>query len=228
MVDGLGMALFSVVIGAPALASQLPDGCNLLVEADDQRLQAIRQDVQASGGSPVLLRSAVLSACSNEPLHWHRYSDGRLDGPTAPERWASLFPNLQHLGSEERPGVALAELLSSLNAEIGPSGLSLSIRQGDPVAILRGTGEWLGKLEQVELTAPKAEQLWGEATGHWLAERGFEPEAGGSLRWKRHPLMAQMQALQAERDGLAVKVGELETQLNSIAAAIDEALQAVG
>ncbi len=228
MVDGLAMALFSVVIGAPALASQLPAGCKLLVEAEDKRLQAIRQDLQASGDSAMLLRSAVLSARSNEPLGWHRYSDGRLDGPTPPEQWASIFPNVSHLGSEDKPTVTLADLLSSLSEEIQPGGLSLSIRQGDPVAILEGSGPWLGRLEQVELTAPKAEQLWGEATGHWLAQRGFEPEAGSSLRWKRHPLMAQMQALQAERDGLVEQVGALETQLNSIAAAIDEALQAAG
>lgn len=228
MANGLTMAPFSVVIGAPALASQLPEVCGLLVEADAKRLQGLQQDCLAAGRSGVVCEPAVLGAGGAEPIQWHRYSDGRLDGPTPPEQWQAFFANVQHLGSEERATVTLADLLSCQGRDALPGELSLSIRQGDPLAILKGTGAWLGQVERVELTAPKAEELWGEATGRWLLEQGFEPAQDQPLHWTRHPLMGRMLELRSERDGLKQRVGELESQLDTIASAIEDMLQSVG
>jgi hypothetical protein len=212
-------ARVSVVVGAPALASQLPAGEVLLIDACSERLQQLAADHDP--GRSLVCEAAVLAAEEGEPVTWNRYADARLDGVITAQGWQAFFPNLRAQGQETVRGQRLESLLQRWSAAgPGPRRFQLVLRQGDPLSAVAGLGARLPDLQRVELAGPKAEALWQEPLGAWLEARGFCRQSGPAAAWERDLLASCMQ----ERDTLAERVKEYEDRLSQIAAELDQLL----
>jgi hypothetical protein len=216
-------APFSVVVGAPALDSQLPAGDVLLMDASSQRLEPLAADHEA--GRTLVCEAVVLAEQADEPVVWHRYGDSRFDGVVPPERWQPWFPNLRVQGQETLAGQRLEVLLDRwAAAHGGPRPFQLWLRQGDRLAALAGLGSWLPHLQRVELVGPKAIELWQEPLSEWLKPWCFQPLADRPGCWERDLLADCRQ----ERDALAALVREYEDRLAQITADVDQLLAVIG
>jgi hypothetical protein len=198
------------------------------VEADADRLHAL---VTAADRWPHTLagHQGTLAAQAGAVLRWYCYSDGRLDGPLDVSVWKLHYPNVALLREQSMVGLCLADLLNdSPLAQTGDCGLHLWIRQGDPLQILEGAGEWLARVQRVELLAPKAPLIWSDAADVWLSQRGFKRQEGLPLVWERDVVATQrleLLALSHERDQLAAQLCQSEQKLSQLSGEIDELLK---
>ena len=222
MADSMAVAVamleLSVVVGAPAVASALPAGQVVVVEAEIERARALKQELQELGAvDRVLVVAEVLTAEHGEAVLWHRFNDGRLDGPWPLEHWQAQYPNLLAQHFEERNGRCLAEVLNvwqqQVSAELGDrqkSMITLVLRQGDALAALAGCGAWLRGVQSVQLDHPVTSLSEQEAVASWLSQRGFCPTEGNGWQWQRDPLGTLNLELEESRQ----KIMQMEEQLS--------------
>jgi len=214
----------NVVIGAPSLITQLPEGPTLLVEAEGERLAAFSAALEHRQ-HPLGWHQAVLAAEADTVVTWHRFSDQRLDGPLGLEGWQPHYPNVQLLETQSLEGTRLKTLLQDWpEAQSNATTFQLLVRQGDPLAALQGAGHWLRRLERVELLGPMAAQIWGETMDSWLVARGFCRQEGRQDAWRRDPLATRLLALDAvqqERDQLAEQLAQIRMEIDAMAAHLD-------
>lgn len=215
----------NVVIGAPSLITQLPEGPTLLVEAEGERLAAFSAALEHRQ-HPLHWHQAILAAEADTLLTWHRFSDRRLDGPLDQKGWQPHYPNVQLLASQSLVATRLETLLEDWPQVKDSSGtFQLLVRQGDPLAALQGAGPWLRRLERVELLGPRAAQIWGETMDAWLVARGFCREEGRLEAWRRDPLATRLlalDALQQERDQLAKQLAQIRLEVDIMATQLDD------
>lgn len=217
------------------MAGQWPQGSVLVIDAQPSRLVPLKNGQRQ--GMDLVCEAAVLAEEAGQPVSWYRYNDSRLDGVVPATQWQSLFPNAAELERQSLAGERLDALLDrwagAREQRFSPP-LVLVLRQGDPLAALAGLGAWEDWLQRVELVSPNAEQLWGGAVASWLEARGFERTPDHPLVWGRDLLGRCRQAceeLSAERDGLQLRVAELEGRLSQINQELDgmlASLQASG
>lgn len=213
-----------VVIGAPSLITQLPDGPTLLVEEDGDRLAALSAALDRRP-HPLRLHKGVLAAQDGTILAWCRFSDRRLDGPLDREGWQPHYPNVQVLSSQSVEGTRLETLLEEWpEAQSNSADVQLLVRQGDPMGVLQGIGRWLRRLDRVELLGPMAAQIWGERMDTWLVARGFCRQEGRLDAWQRDPLATRLlalDALQQERDQLVEQLAQIRLEVDNMATQLE-------
>lgn len=221
-------ALLTVVVGAPSVAGQWPQGAALVIDAQPSRLAALtsgqRQNVD------LVCEPAVLAEEGDQPVDWYFYNDSRLDGVVPVSRWQTLFPNAVQLEHQQLLGARLDTLLDRwAGGRDQPFScpLVLILRQGDPLAALAGLGAWERLLQRVELVSPSAETLWGTAVASWLEAREFQKMSDQPLAWGRDLVVRCLRAceeLTEERTELQLRVAELESRLTQINQEAEEAL----
>lgn len=237
-------AELTVCVGAPVSAGALPDeGPLLVIEADSERAQNLRHILR--GRADALVCEEVLVAENQEEVVWHRFNDGRLDGPEDVSFWQDRFPNLRSVGVERRCGRRLEEILdgwSDHQASTGAPALHLVLRQGDPLAVLRGLGERIQQVQTIQLNQPRPEAKL-QHLRCWLSEQGLREDSLTPAKWKRDPIasMARLleekereqqtliatnqqltslcQAMQVERDNLAAKLEQICQQCEELSRA---------
>ncbi len=191
-----------VLIGAgrlPASDGQLV----LVVEAEPEHAEAMRRQL-SSGlcGGPIEVVHTVVAAASEAELTWFYYNDPRLNGPVPLERWQRLYPNTELNRQELRSGQTLAKILDAWPpAQNELLAIDLTISQGDPIQALIGAGDWLFRIQHVQLQGPGADALWGEACDNWLQQHGFRPVSQAPLSWNLDPLTAQLIRQKADYEG---------------------------
>jgi hypothetical protein len=218
MAAAVAMPELSVVVGAPAMASALPAGQVVVVEAEIGRARTLKQQLEELGAADrVLVVAEVLTAEHGQAVLWHRFNDGRLDGPWPLEHWQAQYPNLLAQHFEERNGRCLAEVLNAWQrkvlAELGDrqkSIITLVLRQGDALAALAGCGPWFRGVQSVQLDHPLTGLANQEAVASWLSQRGFSPAEGNGLQWQRDPLGTLNLELEESRQ----KIMQMEEQLS--------------
>ena len=196
-------SLLQVLVGA----SRLPaDGhrSTLIVEAEDEHLEALRLQLsRAQGSLPVLIRHAVLAATPDAVLTWFRYNDKRMNGVLPLERWQIEYPNIQLDCQETCQAKTLAQILGGWPAACdGEQGIELTISQGDPIEVLNGAGEWLQRIQRIKIESPQAKTLWLEACDAWLQQRGFRMDPEVPLSWNLDQTATEMIRTQAENNNL--------------------------
>jgi GT2 family glycosyltransferase/glycosyltransferase involved in cell wall biosynthesis len=178
------MSLLYVLVGSSPFADndRIP---LLVVEAEAERIEDLRQ--QRAGGSTlqdVSLHQAVLASRSGLEIHWYRYSDPRFNGVVPLDRWKEFYPNLVLLQEERLSSQSLADLLAQWPATTeGSDDISLILRQGDPLEILKGVDTWLHRIRRIELDGPKVDELWGDGCARWLEEQGFNRDQESPCTW---------------------------------------------
>jgi len=220
MAAAVEMPELSVVVGAPAMASALPAGQVVVVEAEIGRARALKQQLQELGAADrVLVVAEVLTAEHGQAVLWHRFNDGRLDGPWPLEHWQAQYPNVLALAQhfEERNGRCLAAVLNvwqqKESVELGDRqklSITLVLRQGDALAALAGCGAWLRGVQAVRLDHPLSGLANQEAVASWLNQRGFSAAEGSGSHWQRDPLGTLNLELEESRQ----KIMEMEEQLS--------------
>lgn len=218
-------ALLTVVVGAPPVVGQWPQGSVLVIDAQPSRLAALNSGPRQ--GVDLVCEAAVLAEDVGQSVLWYRYNDSRLDGVVPASQWLPLYPNAEELEQQSLRGERLDALLErwavARDQRCGFP-LALTLRQGDPLAALAGLGAWEAGLQQVELVSPNAEQLWRAAVAAWLEARGFERVPDQPLVWSRDLLARCRQACEAlasERDDLQDRVAALEGRLTQINQELD-------
>jgi GT2 family glycosyltransferase/glycosyltransferase involved in cell wall biosynthesis len=197
------ISLLHILVGSAPVATNDPTP-TLIIEAELERLEAMRQSHEnAENRAEWFFHQAVLSAAAQQDLTWYRFSDERYDGPIPLERWREFFPNLQLRQPATLRSQTLANILAQWPAALeNQSPFHLTIRQGDPIEILKGAGSWLSRIERIELQGPKADVLWEEACGNWLAQQGFHRASDASLSWVLDPRALQLIQQRAEIENL--------------------------
>lgn len=182
--------VLSVLVGAPALAAEIPEGppCFIL-DADPESLRSLQSQLRhRSSQSLHIWRTAVLTADA-QPVVWHRFNDCRLDGPWDEAHQRRRFPNASCRSKETLATTRLDTLLDDWELLTGVAetvSFSIVMRQGDPLGILRGSGRWLRRFEQVDCLVPFGEDLSDrEELNNWLRERCFDPDPDLPFRWLR-------------------------------------------
>jgi hypothetical protein len=188
-----------VLIGA----SRLPSGDGrptLIVEAEAEHVEELRLRLSRSlSGGPFEVVHTVIVGESEAELAWFYYNDTRMNGPVELERWQRLYPNTVLDRQEARSGQTLAKILKAWpSAQDERLAIELTISQGDPIQALIGAGDWLLRIQHVQLQGPGAEALWGEACDDWLQKHGFRPDSQASLSWNMDPLASQLIRLKAD------------------------------
>jgi hypothetical protein len=227
----------TVWVGVPGLARGLPSsGSLLVVEAEPQRARELRQVLRDR--PEALVCEEVLAAENEATVHWHRFNDTRLNGPSDLTIWQQRFPNLRQIDEEQRCGRRLGDLLDNWVPREGEQALAplhLVLRQGDPLAALAGLGPWISHLQTVQMMLPWPEETMQLAEA-WLAEQNFGQDPQTAAMWNRDPvatrdwllkekeqekqvllaanqqLDSDCEATRAERDILAAKLERLSAQ----------------
>jgi GT2 family glycosyltransferase/glycosyltransferase involved in cell wall biosynthesis len=197
-------ALLHVLVGSSPASTEDPSH-TLVVEAEPERIEALRHNLSAEQGDDErVIQQALLASASGIELLWFRFSDSRFNGLIPLERWRAFYPNLQLLHEETLHSQTLAQILAQWPAaNDGDPEISLTLSQGDPVEVLKGAGAWLQRLHRIELRGPKAEHLWLASCGSWLEQQGFERESESSLSWTLDARSRQLMQKQAEIDDLS-------------------------
>lgn len=192
-----------VLLGASRVPSDQQQP-TLIVEAEQERVDALRQQLARShGSSPVLISQSVLGANPDTELTWFHYNDSRMNGVLPPERWQVMYPNIQLDHQETHRAQTLAQVLSEWpDACAGERGIHLTISQGDPIEVISGAGEWLQRIHRIKLDGPHAEMLWLETFNKLLQEHGFRLDKKVALSWDLDPFTAKLIGKQADMDAL--------------------------
>jgi len=196
----------TVCVGVPGVVSGLPNrGRLLVVEADQEKARELRHMLRER--PETLVCQEVLGVVNEGIVQWHHFNDSRLSGPSDLTAWKVRFPNLKQIDEEQLSGKRLGDLLGHWGPgeggqTLGP--LHLVLRQGDPIAALKGLGPWLSQLETVQLMLP-----WPEETirrlESWLKEHNFCQDSHGEARWKIDPIARRDSLLnEQEKEKLAM------------------------
>lgn len=192
-----------VLVGVSRLPSD-PDQATLIVNAENEQLDELRQQLNRTQSAfPVVLSQAVLAGSHQAEVVWFRYNDSRLNGIIGPERWKLEYPNIQLDRQEIIQATTLSQILNEWPAaNDGKNGIDLTLTQCDPIEALCGAGEWLQRIERIQLQGPRVNILWEEACNAWLQQRGYRRDPQVQLGWVRDPVAAQLMRQQAEIETL--------------------------
>jgi hypothetical protein len=185
----------------------------LIVEADAEKAELLQSQLQPNQDVSIVVE--VLAANRGHTVLWHRFNDARLNGPMDATFWLHRYPNLRHIGSEQRSSSCLADLLNdwiaSRQSQTEPA-LHLHLKQGVPIDILEGLASWIGRLERVDLALPAAASSWAPQLDAWLGERGFAPVAERPGTWRRDPLSTAVLLLH-QRDQQILELSSHQSEL---------------
>ena len=179
---------FHVLIGAPTLVDRLPVGPCCVIDADQDQLDRLAQDLavrpHAHGCE---LHCAVLARQADAAISWYRFNDRRWDGTLALSAFREGRPNLQLRDRSIRVGTELAALLDGLSQRVDAMQfLTVTIGQGDPLAVVEAGGPWLERIEALQLVVPEAEaaglRCWSAA-----AAAGVQRSRDGARRGSAPP-----------------------------------------
>ena len=209
---------FHVLIGAPLLVDHLPEGPCCVIDADQEQLDRLAQDLairpHAHGCE---LHCAVLARQADAPINWYRFNDRRWDGTLSLSACRDGRPNLQLRDRSIREGTELAALLDSLSLRVDAMQfLTVIVGQGDPLAVVEAGGAWLERIEALHLVAPEAEAYWAPLLEARLQPLGFKRSRDGALTWKRTTGAMQrmcIKQLKHQRNSLAEERDELKRYL---------------
>ena len=205
---------FHVLIGAPLLVDHLPQAPCCVIDADQDQLDRLEQDlVLRPHAHGCELHCAVLASQAHLPIDWYRFNDPRWDGILSLSAWLGGRPNLQLRDRSTRLGTELEVLLDGLSMRVDAmQSLTVFVGQGDPLAVVEASGDWLNRIEELQLGTPEAEAIWAKMLDARLVPLGFERSQGEVLVWKRtneamqhmhiHQLEHQRNSLAKERDDL--------------------------
>ena len=218
---------FHVLIGAPLLVDHLPEGPCCVIDADQDQLDRLEQDLavrpHAHGCE---LHCAVLARQMDAPIDWYRFNDRRWDGTLPLRTCRKGRPNLQLRDRSIRVGIELSALLDNLSARVDAMQfLTVNVGQGDPLAVVEAGGAWLERIEALQLVAPQAEACWAQLLEARLQPLGFKRSRDGALTWKRTTGAMQRlcnKQLEHQRNSLAVERDELKRYLQEAHAATVE------
>jgi len=180
----IGRSLLHVLVGSSPLNPDDPNPI-LVVEAEPEKLEQLGQSLAFRPiPQDVVHHQGVLAAASQLAITWYRYSDSRFNGVVPINRWQEFYPNLTLENEEKLESQTLADVLEQCAAfEDGQQEISLILRQGDPVEVLKGADHWLHRFRRIELQGPKVDVLWVEACGLWLEQQGFNREPDSGFIW---------------------------------------------
>lgn len=184
--------LLSILVGAPPTLGEIGAAPTLILEADAQRCSALKLELfRRNLEAQVQLRACVLTAAPGTPVTWFCFSDSRLNGPLPLEHWLPRFPNLTRAGEERLHGDTLAEVLSGWEpARAGQARLNLSVRQGDPLALLAGAGPWMDRISAFRLQGASSDATWQEALHQRLSDLGLQRSDAQVPHWHRPPAVS--------------------------------------
>lgn len=221
-----GEPLLRVLIGAQRLPAP-SDQPTLIVEAEAERVERLRQQLsRAAGQAPLQIQQGVLAASPGE-LTWHRFNDARLNGTVPLERLQQLYPNLKLVQEEQLQAQTLAEVLAQWPAAAeGQQAITLTLSQGDPIQVLEGAAAWQQRIQVISLQAPKTQDLWLQEWQAWCLHHGFKPDSQQPLRWNQDPLAAELGDLRREVDRLNQQLAEAQQRGSRLELTL-EALQHV-
>jgi len=198
-----GLDCLQVLIGPIRMPEAQPQPM-LVVDAQADRLEALRQQLgPLLDTSAVVLRQAVLAASPQVDVTWFRFNDARLNGVVCLESWQPHYPNLELIGQENLAAETLADILNAWPAAANDQiGIDLTIAQGDPIQVLAGAGDWLHRLQRIQLMGPRASELWQESCDPWLQQQGFRPDLQNPVCWTLDPVAGRLIQQQAEIEAL--------------------------
>jgi uncharacterized coiled-coil DUF342 family protein len=199
---------FAVIVGAPLTGAGLVSGglgsfdeLVLVIEADPSKAQLVRRALANSSSQAQVNEASLSGNKQNGP--WFEYNDSRLNGPVDPTIWSRVYPNSRLLCSREQAYQTLqmsldqwaAHWTSNERLQAIQLGGKLVIRQGDPLAILSGTGEWIDTFSEVVVDIPSADLIWGEAIDNVLREQDFSRQTAGITCWQRDIRLSRIKTL---------------------------------
>ena len=203
---------FHVHLGAPEFVDHLPDGPTLVIDPDQASLDRLQADLQHRDFPfPCRFQRAVVSVAAGQKLEWYSFNDRRFDGSLALECWSGRPPNLICLQQQTLHGRALHDLIETadLPLEEHQTGC-LVVRQGDPTAALASAGDWMERLQIIELRSPAAALNWASVLRGQLEPLGFRPSDRDMLWQRPGVLMLRflLERLQKQREQLVLERDE--------------------
>ena len=203
---------FHVHLGAPEFVDHLPDGPTLVIDPDQASLDRLQADLHHRDFPfPCRFQCAVVSVAAGQKLEWYSFNDRRFDGSLALECWSGRPPNLICLQQQTLHGRALHDLIETadLPLEEHQTGC-LVVRQGDPTAALASAGDWLERLQIIELRSPAAALNWASVLRGQLEPLGFRPSDRDMLWQRPGVLMLRflLERLQTQREQLVLERDE--------------------
>jgi GT2 family glycosyltransferase len=231
----IGRSLLHVLVGSSPLNPDDPNPI-LVVEAEPEKIEQLGQSLAFSPiPQDVVHHQGVLAAASQLAITWYRYSDSRFNGVVPLNRWQEFYPNLTLENEEKLESQTLADVLEQCSAfEDGQQEISLILRQGDPVEVLKGADRWLHRFRRIELQGPKVDVFWVEACGLWLEQQGFnrEPDSGftwtlDDQAWQLIRQDKEIKALKDQASNLLDQHREELEQVNQRLTQADQALAAI-
>ena len=203
---------FHVHLGAPEFVDHLPDGPTLVIDPDQASLDRLQADLHHRDFPfPCRFQCAVVSVAAGQKLEWYSFNDRRFDGSLALECWSGRPPNLICLQQQTLHGRALHDLIETadLPLEEHQTGC-LVVRQGDPTAALASAGDWMERLQIIELRSPAAALNWASVLRGQLEPLGFRPSDRDTL-WQRPGVLMMrflLERLQKQREQLVLERDE--------------------
>ena len=203
---------FHVHLGAPEFVDHLPDGPTLVIDPDQASLDRLQADLHHRDFPfPCRFQCAVVSIAAGQKLEWYSFNDRRFDGSLALECWSGRPPNLICLQQQTLHGRALHDLIETtdLPLEEHQTGC-LVVRQGDPTAALASAGDWMERLQIIELRSPAAALNWDSVLRGQLEPLGFRPSDRDMLWQRPGVLMLRflLERLQKQREQLVLERDE--------------------
>ena len=220
---------FHVHLGAPEFVDHLPDGPTLVIDPDQASLDRLQADLQHRDFPfPCRFQCAVVSVAAGQKLEWYSFNDRRFDGSLALECWSGRPPNLICLQQQTLHGRALHDLIETadLPLEEHQTGC-LVVRQGDPTAALASAGDWMERLQIIELRSPAAALNWASVLRGQLEPLGFRPSDRDMLWQRPGVLMLRflLERLQKQREQLVLEWDEQMQGRQTMAQQLKDVMQ---
>ena len=220
---------FHVHLGAPEFVDHLPDGPTLVIDPDQASLDHLQADLQHRNFPfPCRFQCAVVSVAAGQKLEWYSFNDRRFDGSLALECWSGRPANLICLQQQTLHGRALNDLIETadLPLEEHQTG-SLVVRQGDPTAAIASSGDWLERLQIIELRSPAADLNWASVLREQLEPLGFRPSDRDMLWQRPGGLMLRflVERLQKQREQLVLERDEQMQGRQTMTHQLEEVMQ---
>ena len=181
----------SVLVGCPALPTQLPQGPCLIIDAETiDKKELIAQGSfythypELSADDIVLVNQTVISEYDHQIVEWHNFSDKRFNGPSQLLEFSEQYPNLRLIESRKVEGITLSTILTDQKILSDPrSTFELILREGDPLVALRGAKEWLARCTRISLRGSVTSSKSRVAAEAFLGASGFCKSSVDSCVW---------------------------------------------
>lgn len=181
----------SVLVGSPALPTQLPEGPCLIIDAEtiDKKELIARESFcthypELSVDDIVLVNQTVISEYDHQIVEWHNFSDKRFNGPSQLLEFSEQYPNLRLIESRKIEGITLSTILTDQKILSDPrSTFELILREGDPLVALRGAKEWLARCTRISLRGLVTSSKSRVAAEAFLGASGFCKSSVDSCVW---------------------------------------------